>query len=284
MKADDALHERYFGQRHVTIIEPRGGSLRDMVEVWAFRELLWTFVLRDIKVRYKQAALGIAWALIKPALTLIIMSVFFGFVVRVPSDGYPYPLFVCAAMIPWQFFSQALSGAAGSMVGASSMVGKIYFPRLIVPISTVLALLMDFCLSIGILLALFIYYQFPLSWNLLAFPLLTMLTVLVAIGVGTTLAALTVTYRDFKQVAPVLVQVWMYSSPIIYPSSLVPEQWRTLYFLNPMAGLIEGYRSCLLGREFDWPALGFSAASAMVLALLGVNYFVRVQRRFADVI
>jgi lipopolysaccharide transport system permease protein len=284
MSAPEPLHEEYFGHRHKTVIQPRTGTLADLREVWAYRELLWTFALRDLQVRYKQAALGVVWIGLRPLIMLSVMCLFFGLIVRLPSDGYPYPIFVFSAMVPWLFFSQALSGSGASVVGAAGMVGKVYFPRLVIPLASVLARTVDLFVSVGILLLLMLIYGITPSLNLLAFPALLIATLFTAIGSGVLIAALSVSFRDVRELTPLLVQLWMYATPIIYPSSLVPEAWRPLYFLNPMAGLIEGYRCAFLGRDFDFQALAYSGAVAVVLMFIGIRYFLSVERRFADVI
>ncbi len=284
MSTIEPLHQEYFGERHKTVIRARPGAFADLREVWAYRELLWTFALRDLQVRYKQAALGMVWIALRPLIMLAVMCLFFGLIVRIPSDGYPYPIFVFSAMVPWLFFSQALAGSGTSLIGAAGMLGKVYFPPLIIPLASVLARTADLFISVLILLLLMLLYGITPKLNLLAFPLLLIATLLTVIGTGVLLAALSVSFRDVRELTPLLVQLWMYATPIIYPSSLVPEAWRPLYFINPMAGLIEGYRCAFLGRDFDLQALGYSAAVAIVLMLVGVRYFLRVQRRFADVI
>jgi len=269
----------------VTLIEPRRGwHMLDWRELWAYRELLWVLTARDVKVRYKQTALGAAWAIIRPVLTMVIFSVVFGQLAKMPSDGYPYPVFVYAALLPWTFFAAAVSASGQSLVGSANLVSKVYFPRLIIPLSSIGAGLVDLAISTAVLLAMMAWYGVGFTWNLLAAPLLLAGVVFAALGVGTLLSALTVAYRDFTHLTPFLVQIWMYVTPVIYPVSLVPEPWRWLLYLNPMAGLIEAFRSAFLGKAFDLGGIGLSFAVALVIFALGVAYFERVERRFADII
>ena len=277
--------DQYFGHEHVTVIEPqRGWRALDLKELWAYRELLWVLTARDVKVRYKQTVLGFAWAIIQPVMLMIVFSIFFGRLAQMPSDGIPYPIFVYAALLPWTFFANAISTSGNSLVGSAQLVSKVYFPRLIIPLSSVGAGLVDFAISAGVLLLLMAWYGVGWSLNLLAAPLLVAGVVFIALGVGTFLSALTVAYRDFRYVIPFMVQFWMFATPVVYPASLVPEAWRWLLYLNPMAGLIEGFRSAFLGRPFDIPALAISLGVALVLFLVGVAYFEKVERRFADII
>ena len=277
--------EAFFSHQHLTIIEPpRGWRMLDWRELWAYRELLWVLTLRDIKVRYKQTVLGAAWAIIRPVTTMVIFSVVFGQLAKMPSDGYPYPIFVYAALLPWTFFASAIGASGQSLVGSAHLVSKVYFPRLIIPLSSIGAGLVDLAVSTAILLLMMLWYGVGWSLNLLAAPLLLAGVVFVALGVGTLLSALTVAYRDFTHVTPFLVQIWMYVTPVIFPVSLVPERWQWLLYLNPMTGLIEGFRSAFLGKPFDLGGLGISLAIGVALFALGVAYFEKVERRFADII
>ena len=279
------LQEQYFGHQHVTLIEPiKGWRMLDWRELWAYRELLWVLTARDIKVRYKQTVLGAGWAILRPFITMVIFSVVFGQLAKMPSDGYPYPVFVYAALLPWTFFATAIGTSGGSLVGSSHLVSKVYFPRLIIPLSSVGAGLVDLLISTGILLLMMLYYGVGWSWNLLAAPLLLLFVIFTALGVGTLLSALTVAYRDFTHLTPFMVQIWMYITPVIFPVSLVPERWQWLLYLNPMTGLVEGFRSAFLGKPFDWDGLGISFAIAIAIFLIGVAYFEKVERRFADII
>jgi lipopolysaccharide transport system permease protein len=239
---------------------------------------------RDVKVRYKQTVLGAGWAIIRPFLTMVVFSVIFGTLAGMPSDGYPYPVFVYAALLPWTFFAGAVGTSGGSVIGSSNLISKVYFPRLIVPLASIGAGLVDLLISTGVLLLLMLFYGVGWSWNLLAAPLLLVAVVFTALGVGTLLSAMTVAYRDVTHLLPFLIQIWMYVTPVIYPVSLVPERWQWLLFLNPMTGLTEGFRSAFLGKPFDLPALALSFAVAVVFFVAGVAYFEKVERRFADII
>ncbi len=256
----------------------------DWRELWAYRELLSVLTMRDIKVRYKQTVLGAGWAIIRPFLTMVIFSVVFGQLAKMPSDGYPYPVFVYAALLPWTFFAAAISTSGQSLIGSSGLVSKVYFPRLIIPLSSVGAGLIDLLISTGILLLLVLWYGVGWTWNLLAVPLLLAAVVFAALGVGTLLSALTVSYRDFTHLTPFLVQIWMYVTPVIFPVTLVPERWQWLLYLNPMTGLVEGFRAAFLGKPFDLAGLGISCAIIIALLFAGVMYFEKVERRFADII
>ena len=277
--------EDFFGHDHVTVIEPqKGWRTLDLKEIWAYRELLYVLAQRDIKVRYKQTVLGVAWALIQPLTTMLLFTLVFGRLAKIPSDGLPYPVFVYAALLPWTFFANAISTSSNSLVGQQHLISKVYFPRLIIPLSSVGTGLIDFAVSSVILLVLMIWYGVGWSTHLLAVPFLILAVIFIALGVGTFLSALTVTYRDFRYVVPFMVQFWMFATPVVYPASLFPEQWRWVLFLNPMAGLIEGFRSAFLHRPFDWMGIGISMAVAAAVFLIGIFYFEKMERRFADII
>jgi lipopolysaccharide transport system permease protein len=279
------LQDQYFSHQHLTVIEPaQGWRTLDLRELWAYRELLWVLTARDVKVRYKQTVLGVAWAVIQPVMSMVVFSIFFGHLARMPSDGYPYPIYVYAALLPWTFFANAISTSASSVVGSANLVSKVYFPRLIIPLSSVGAGLVDLAVSTAVLLLLMAYYGVGWSLHLLAAPVLVLAVVFVALGVGTLLSALNVAYRDFRYVIPFMVQLWMYATPVVYPASLVPEKWRWALYLNPMAGLIDGFRSTFLHRPFDPWALTISSTVALAIFLAGVAYFEKVERRFADII
>lgn len=279
------IDESIFGHEHVTVIEPpKGWHMLDWRELLAYRELLWVLATRDIKVRYKQAVLGAAWAIIRPVTTMIIFSVVFGALAKIPSDGFPYPVFVFAGLLPWSFFSTAISASGQSLVGSSHLVSKVYFPRLIIPLASVGSGLVDLLISTAILLLMMLWYGVGWSWSLLAAPVLLMAVVFTALGVGTLLSALTVAYRDFTHLTPFLLQVWMYVTPVIFPVSIVPRQWQWLLYLNPMTGLVEGFRSAFLGKPFDVAGLAISFGIALLIFIVGVAYFEKVERRFADII
>lgn len=280
-----AEDERYFGHKHWTVIQPTSGwrSL-DLRELWAYRELLGVLTARDIKVRYRQTALGVLWTVLQPGLLVLAFSVFLGRLAGVPSDGFPYPLFVFAALVPWMFFSNALANSANSLVGSANLISKVYFPRLIIPLASVGSGLVDFLVATAAMLTLMLYYGIGWSANLLAVPFLMMALAFAALGVGTLLSALTVAYRDFRYVVPFMLQFWMFVTPVVYPASLVPDSWRWMLHLNPMVGLIEAFRSAFLGRPFDLTALGISVITALAMFAVGISYFERVERRFADII
>ena len=269
----------------ITIIEPRTGwHMLNWRELWAYRELLWVLTTRDIKVRYKQTALGASWAIIRPVMTMVIFSVVFGQLAKMPSDGFPYPVFVYAALLPWTFFAASIGTSGQSLVGSAQLVSKVYFPRLIIPLSSVGAGLVDLFISTCILLIMMLWYGVGWTPNLLAAPFLLIGVIFAALGVGTLLSALTVAYRDFTHLTPFLVQIWLYITPVIFPVSLVPERWQWALYINPMTGLVEGFRSAFLGKPFDVPGLAISFAVAIVIFLIGVAYFEKVERRFADII
>ncbi len=280
-----STQEGQFGHAHVTVIEPpRGWRMLDWRELWAYRELLWVLTSRDIKVRYKQAVLGAAWAIFRPVVTMVIFSVVFGQLAQIPSDGYPYPVFVYSALLPWTFFASAIGASSQSLVGSAHLVSKVYFPRLIIPMASVGAGLVDLLISVAILLLLLVWYGVPLTPNLLVAPILLVAVAFTALGVGTLLSALTVAYRDFTQLTPFLIQIWMYVTPVIFPLSVVPEKWKWVLLANPMTGLVEGFRSAFLGRPFDLVSLGISFTVALACFAAGVMYFEKVERRFADIL
>jgi homopolymeric O-antigen transport system permease protein len=267
-------------------IEPsRGWVSLKLREVWEYRELLFFLTWRNIQVRYKQTALGVTWAVIQPLFTMLVFSLFFGRLAKVPSDGVPYPIFAFAALVPWTFFSNGLSQSSNSLVGNSNLIKKVYFPRLTIPISTVLSGLVDFMLAFVMLLGMMFYYGIVPTANVLWIPLLLLLALVTSLGVGLWLSALNVQYRDVQHAVPFLTQFWMFSTPIAYPSSMLSEPWRTLYGLNPMVGVVEGFRWALLGTKAGPGAI--LIASSLVAALIlvgGAFYFRRMEKTFADVI
>lgn len=268
-----------------TVVEPaKGWRMLDLRELWSYRDLLAMLVQRDIKVRYKQTVLGAAWVILRPLLSVAIFTVIFGRLVRVPSEGYPYAVFVYSALLPWTFFAGAVSSSGNSMVGSAGLIGKVYFPRLIVPFSSVGAGIVDFAVSASFLLVLLPLLGAGWSTNLLAVPLLLIPVLVLALGVGTLFSALAVAYRDFVGIMGFVLQVWMYATPVIYASSLVPERWRFLLHVNPMTGLVEGFRSAFLGRPFDLLSIAVSSSVACAMFLVGIAYFTKVERRFADII
>lgn len=269
-----------------TRIRPvEGWAAPRLDELWAYRELLFFLTWRDVKVRYKQTALGALWAVIQPFMTMVVFSIFFGKLGGIPSDGVPYPIFVYAALVPWTFFANALSESSTSLVGNSNLLRKVYFPRLIIPLSSVVSGLIDFAIAFAVLLGMMAWYGIAPTPNVVWLPALMLLAVTTALGAGLWLSALNVEFRDVKYVIPFLTQFWMLASPIAYPSSLLPEPWRALYGLNPMAGVVEGFRWALLGTgTAPGPVVAVSALAAVVLCAGGLFYFRRMERTFADLV
>ncbi len=257
-------------------------QLRDL---WAYRELLFFLTWRDIKVRYKQTVLGAVWAIIQPLLTMVVFSLFFGRLGQIPSDGIPYPLFSFAALVPWQFFANGLTQASNSLVTSANMIRKVYFPRLAMPLASVAAGVVDFLLAFAVLLGLMLYYQVVPTINALWLPVFLGMAICTAVGAGLWLAALNVQFRDVRYTVPFLTQLWLFITPIAYPSSLLSEPWRTLYGLNPMAGVVEGFRWALLGVETPpGPMTAVSAVMAVGLMVSGAYYFRMMEKTFADVV
>jgi lipopolysaccharide transport system permease protein len=266
-------------------IRPRTGWVWvNWRELWDARDLLVLLVGRDIKLRYKQTALGAAWALLQPLLTMAVFSVVFGRLAGVPSDGIPYPLFAYCGLVPWQLFVHALSESAKSLVANEPLITKVYFPRLVIPVAAVLAGLMDFAVASVLLAGLMVYYGWLPTVAMVTLPALVVLALATALAVGLWLSALNVEYRDVRYTIPFLIQFWLFATPIAYPGSLVPAPWRALYGLNPMAGVVEGFRWALLGGPAPGPMLGVSAGTVLVLLIGGLIYFRRMERTFADVV
>jgi homopolymeric O-antigen transport system permease protein len=253
-------------------------------ELWAYRELLYFLTWRDLKVRYKQTVLGVTWVVLQPLLSTIVFSVFLGKLARVPSDGIPYPIFVYIGLLPWTFFSAAVTNSSNSLVGSSHLITKVFFPRLIIPCSAVAARLVDLAISFVILFGMMAYYGVLVSKNNLMLLLLVPLITLFALGFGMWASAVNVKYRDVGVVLPVLMQFWMFASPVVYPLSLVPAQWQRVYTLNPLTGIIEGFRSALLGREFDLVALSTSTVLTLALLVYSAYAFRRMEKEFADIV
>jgi lipopolysaccharide transport system permease protein len=254
-------------------------------ELWQYRELLYFLTWRDIKVRYKQTALGAAWAIIQPLFMMLVFSLFFGRLARVPSDGIPYPVFSFCALLPWQLFAHALTESSNSLVGNQNLITKVYFPRLVIPMAAVLGGVIDFLIAFAILLLLMLYYGIVPGWAIVTLPGFLLLALATALGVGLWLSALNVQYRDVRYTINFLVQFWLLATPVAYPSSLIPEKWRALYGLNPMAGVVEGFRWALLGKS-EPPGLMLWVSVAVVVLLLlgGLYYFRRMEQEFADVV
>jgi lipopolysaccharide transport system permease protein len=270
----------------VTIIKPSSGWISlNLREMWQYRELLLFLAWRDISVRYKQTLLGAAWAIIQPFFSMIVFSLFFGQLAKVPSEGVPYPIFNYTAMLPWTYFATSITASSNSLVGSANLLSKVYFPRLVIPLASVLPALVDFCIAFVVLLAMMLYYGIAPTLNALYLPAFLLLALVTALGVGLWLSAMNVQYRDIRYVVPFLVQFWMFLSPVVYASSLVPEQWQMLYGVNPMAGVIEGFRWAMLGTgDGPGPMLAVSVGAALVLLISGAFYFRRMEKTFADVV
>lgn len=254
-------------------------------ELWEYRELLYFLIWRDVKVRYKQTALGASWAIIQPVFMMIVFSLFFGRLARIPSDGIPYPIFTFCALLPWQLFAHALTESSNSLVANERLITKVYFPRLVVPIAAVLGGLVDFAVAFIILIAMMLYYGIVPSRSIITLPGFVVLAVLTALAVGLWLSALNVKYRDVRYTINFLIQFWLFATPVAYPSSLVPERWRPLYGLNPMAGVVEGFRWALLGKsEPPGAMLAVSVSVVILLLIAGLYYFRRMEQEFADVV
>jgi len=278
MKAEGSI-------KKITIKPTSGWSALNLKDLWLYRELVYFLTWRDLKVRYKQTLLGASWAIMQPFLTMVVFSIFFGDLANVPSDGVPYPIFSYVALIPWTLFSKALQDASRSLVANRHMITKVYFPRMILPLASVLAGVVDFMLAFVVLLGMMVFYRITPTANTWMLPLFLLLAIITAIGVGLWLSALNVLYRDINYVLPFLTQFWMFLTPIAYPASMIPERWRVLYALNPMTGVVEGFRWALLGTGQP-PGLmtAVSALVALVLLITGMFYFKRMERLFADMV
>jgi lipopolysaccharide transport system permease protein len=270
---------------YVHIESSQGWVSLKLRELWVYRELLYFLIWRDVKVRYKQTVLGMAWAIIEPFLTMVVFSVFFGKLGKIPSDGIPYPIFSYAALVPWTFFSRGLTQASNSLVGSARLIKKIYFPRLAMPIATVLAGIVDFMLAFLVLVGMMLAYGIKPTIQVLWLPLFLLLALVTALGTGLWLSAMNVQFRDVRYTVPFITQFWMFATPIAYPSSLLSEPWRTLYGINPMAGVVEGFRWTLLGTETKpGPIIVVSCLAALALLVSGAFYFRRMERTFADIV
>lgn len=294
---------------HVRIQPARGWVSLQLDEIWRYRELLFFLTWRDVKVRYKQTILGASWAIIQPFLTMVVFSLFFGRLAGIPSDGIPYPIFSYAALVPWTFFANGLTQSSNSLVNSSNLIKKVYFPRLIVPVSTVISGVVDFALAFGVLVVMMVFYgispfnrpvELPLlfsagvdlmptvyaaTYNIIFLPYFLLLAFVTSLGVGLWLSAMNVQFRDVRYLVPFLVQIWMFATPIAYPSSLLDEPWRTIYGINPMAGVVEGFRWALLGTDTaPGPIIIVSTIVALALLVSGALYFRRMEKTFADVV
>jgi len=278
-------HKNLNLQNKIIIKEPYNKVSLNFTEVWQYRELLFMLIWRDVSVRYKQSIVGIGWAVIQPVLTMVIFSVIFGKLAKLPSDGIPYPIFTYCALLPWNYFARSLNDSSDSLVASANLITKVYFPRLILPLSKVLAALIDFIVAFSILLGMMVWYRITPSYGLLLLPFFLLIAMLSALGVGLWLTALNVKYRDVKFVVPFITQFWMYASPVAYSTSLIPEKWQWLYGLNPMVGVIEGFRWALLGKAAPSGAMmSVSCTVIGIIFLLGLYYFSSVEQTFADLI
>ena len=267
------------------VIEPAQGIKHYWRDLWTYRELFVFLAWRDIAVRYKQTVIGVAWSVIRPVLSMVVFTVIFGKLAKLPSGGVPYPILVFAAMLPWQFFASALTASSSSLVGNAPMISKIYFPRLVIPVSAIVVSFVDFLISFVILILLMVWYRFLPTGRMVTLPLFTALAIAAAMGAGLWLASLTVKYRDFRFIVPFIVQFGMYISPVGFSSSIVPARWRLLYSLNPMVGVIDGFRWAILGNtQLYWPGFILSVLLVMLLLASGLWYFRKTERTFADVI
>lgn len=261
----------------------KGASLR-LGEFWEHRELLYFFIWRDIAVRYKQTVLGAAWAVIQPFMTMVVFSIFFGHLGKIPSDGVPYPVFSFAALVPWTFFANGLSQSANSLVGSANLLQKVYFPRLVIPVSAVFSGILDIVFAFLVLLGMMLFFGIVPGAAMACLPLFVLLAIVTALGAGLWLSALNVRFRDVRYVVPFMIQFWMFATPIAYPSSLLEEPWRSIYGLNPMVGVIEGFRWALLGTEPPGPMLFISCLVSLAMFVSGLFYFRKMEKTFADVV
>ncbi len=275
-------------KENILVIEAGGSEAHYWRDIWRYRELFYFLSWRDILVRYKQTVIGVAWSVLRPLITMVIFTLVFGKLARLPSDGgVAYPVMVFAAMLPWQFFANALTGSSESVVGNSSMISKVYFPRMIIPASAVIVSLVDFLISFALLFALMAWYQFMPGWQMLAVPLFLIMAGFASLGAGLWLSALNVQYRDFRHVVPFIVQLGLYISPVGFSSSIIPSEWRLLYSLNPMVGVIDGFRWAILGEtgtSLYMPGIWVSLAIIFLMFISGIWYFRKMEKTFADVI
>jgi len=267
------------------IIQPAKGWVPLKIrELWQHRELIYFLIWRDVKIRYKQTVLGTAWAIIPPFMSMIVFSIFFGGLAKIPSDNLPYPIFAYTALVPWTLFASGLTQSSNSLAGAAGLITKVYFPRLVIPIAALLSGIVDFALAFLLLLGMMVFYGRVPTINIIFLPLFLLLALVTALGIGLWLSALNVQFRDVRYIIPFLTQFWMFATPIVYPSSLLSEEWRIIYGLNPMAGVVEGFRWALLGTDTaPGPMILVSAAASFVLLISGAFYFKRMEKAFADV-
>lgn len=269
----------------VVTIKPSGRWVAlDVRDLWAYRDLLYFLTWRDVKVRYKQTALGAAWAIIQPLFTMLIFWLFFGRLAGMPSDGVPYPLFALAGLIPWTFFANAITNSGNSLIGSANLITKVYFPRMIIPVAAVGAGLVDLAIAFGLMAVMMIWFKVHVTASLLLLPLLVLVTATLATGVGMFMSALNVKYRDIRYALPFCIQLWMFASPIIYPVTLVPEKWRWVLHLNPVVGVIDAFRAAFFGRPVDWQSLAVAVTLTLVVLVASAFHFRRMEKTFADVV
>jgi lipopolysaccharide transport system permease protein len=282
----ETVHKEYcVSERALVSIRPSPKwSALNLQDLWSYRELLYFLTWRDVKVRYKQTLLGAAWAIIQPLFAMLIFTLFFGRLAGVPSDGIPYPLFAFAGLLPWMFFSNAVTASGNSLVGSSNLITKVYFPRMIIPGAAVAAGLVDFGIAFVILVVLMAHYGVGVTAGIVMLPALVVLTMLLALGIGMWMSALNVKYRDVRHALPFLIQLWMFATPIVYPSSIVPARWRWALAINPLAGIIEGYRSSLFGRGLNWLMFAISTLLTLAVLVCSAYIFRRMEKSFADVV
>jgi lipopolysaccharide transport system permease protein len=285
--AAEAIAAYQLPDQPLVVIEPsRAWVPLDLKHLWAYRELLYFLTWRDVKVRYKQTVLGAAWAIIQPLFSMIVFTLFFGKLAGLEdkTGGIPYPIFAYAGLLPWTFFANAITNSGNSLVGSANLITKVYFPRMIIPAAAVGAGLVDFAIAFVILAGLMVYYSVAVTWSLLMLPVLVALTASLAVGVGMWMSALNVKYRDIRYALPFMIQLWMFVSPIIYPPSLVPERWRWAIAINPMTGIIDGYRSALFAHDFNWSAIAASALLTAAIVIYSAYDFRRMEKTFADIV
>jgi lipopolysaccharide transport system permease protein len=286
-RMDHKLREEFFPGQDELVIEPGRTEQRYWRDLWRYRELFRVLAWRDISVRYKQTVIGAAWALIRPFLTMVVLTVIFGKLAKLPSDGkVPYALMVFAGMLPWSFFATAVADASNSLIGNANLISKVYFPRLIVPTAAVIVAFVDFLISFAILVSLMIWYQFVPSWQILLLPLFVAIALATSLGIGVWITALNVKYRDFRYVIPFIVQLGLYVSPVGFSSGIIPAHWRLVYSLNPMVGVIDGFRWSLLGGESElyYPGFGLSVGVTIFVCWFGIRQFRKMEKSFADLV
>src|SRR5882672_5341983 len=285
MNSESAIRNRQSAVVTLRIAPSKGWVPLKLRDLWEYRELLYFLVWRDIKVRYKQTALGATWAIIQPFFTMVVFSLFFGRLAGVPSDGIPYPIFSFTALVPWAFFANGLSQSSNSLVGSGTLITKVYFPRLIIPLASVFSGIVDFLLAFVVLIAMMLYYGMAPTLSVLWLPMFLLLALVTSLGVGLWLSALNVKYRDVRYIVPFITQFWLFVTPIAYPSSLLHQPWRTIYGLNPMVGVVEGFRWAILkSNAAPGPIIAVSSTAAIVILITGAFYFRRLEKTFADIV